>query len=73
MLFLLCAVALAAAVTREMADAQTVSECSSAMDTAMPATTTYTVCLPLLHKYAPPRAKLGVDFGECLGSGPRGD
>ena len=65
MLFLLCAVALAVAMTKMTADAQTFGECSGTMDATMPATTTYTVCLPLVHKYAPPDAKLGVDFGEA--------
>jgi hypothetical protein len=26
----------------------------------------YTVCLPLVHKYSPPPAKLGVDFGAMV-------
>ncbi len=65
MLFLLCAVAFAVAMTKTRADAQTFSECRDTMDTAMPATTTYTVCLPLVRKHGPPRAKLGVDFGEA--------
>jgi hypothetical protein len=65
-LFLLCAVAFAVAMTKNKADAQTFSECSGMMDAAMPATTTYTVLLPLVHKYGPPQAKLGVDFGALV-------
>ncbi len=65
MLFLLCAVAFAVAMTKVTADAQTFGEGSGTMDATGPATTTYTVCLPLVHKYAPPDAKLGVDFGEA--------
>gem|GEM_PF-1098632 len=34
------------------------------MDAVMPATSTYTIYLPLIHKHGPPLAKLGVDFGE---------
>ena len=63
MLFLLCTVALAVAMITMTANAQTLGECSGMMDTAMPATSTYTVCLPLVHKHGPPSAKLGVDFG----------
>ncbi len=66
MLFLLCAVAFAVAMTKTRADAQTLGECRDTMDTAMPATTTYTVCLPLVRKYGPPQMKLGVDFGPLI-------
>jgi hypothetical protein len=65
MLFLLCAVGFGVAMTRTTADAQTLGECGGTMDAAMPATATYTVRLPLVHKHRPPQAKLGVDFGEA--------
>ncbi|HID62956.1 MAG TPA: hypothetical protein EYP49_09495 [Anaerolineae bacterium] len=64
-LFPLCAAALAILITRTRADAQVLGECGDMVDAAMPATTTYTVCLPLVHKHRPPEAKLGVDFGEA--------
>ena len=65
-LLLLCAVAFGVAMTRMTADAQTFSECRDTRDTAIPATSTHTVCLPLVHKHTPPQAKLGVDFGPLI-------
>ena len=64
-LFLLCAVALAAALTTMTTEAQTFGECGDTRDTAIQATRayTYTAFLPLVQKHGPPQAKLGVDFG----------
>ncbi len=62
-LCLLCAVALAVAMAGMTANAQTFSEFEDVRDTTVQATSVYTVCLPLVHKHGPPRAKLGVDFG----------
>jgi len=65
--FLLCAVALAVAMTGMRTDAQNLAECRDMRDTAMQATDAYTntVLLPLVRKHGPPQAKLGVDFGEA--------
>jgi hypothetical protein len=60
---LLCAVAFAIAMAGMTASAQTFSGFEDVRDTTLRATSAYTVCLPLVHKYGPPRTKLGVDFG----------
>ena len=64
--FLICAVAFAVAMTGMAANAQTFSEFEDIRDTTVQATSAYTVCLPLVRKYGPPRAKLGVDFGPLI-------
>lgn len=65
-LFLLCAVVLAVSMTAVRIEARTGDECCDPGDIAMPVTTTYKVCLPLVHKYSPLQAKLGVDFGGMI-------
>jgi len=55
--------AFAVAMTKMGAEAKTLGECRDTRDTTVRATSVYTVCLPLVHKYGPPQAKLGVDFG----------
>jgi hypothetical protein len=77
--FLLCVAAFAIAIAR--INAQTLSECSDAKDTAIgisvtmstdtrvvtsTGTITYTVFLPSIQKYVMPDAKLGVDFGFMI-------
>jgi hypothetical protein len=62
-LCLLCAVAFAIAMAGMTASAQTFSGFEDVRDTTLRATSAYTVCLPLVRKHGPPRAKLGVDFG----------
>jgi hypothetical protein len=62
-LFLLCAMAFGARMTKATTDAQTVGEYRDTRDTAIQATGVYTAFLPLVRRYGLPHAKLGVDFG----------
>jgi hypothetical protein len=57
-LFLLCAAAFAVVMTKMGADAQTLGEGGDVQATR--------ALLPLIHKYVPPPAKLGVDFGAMI-------
>jgi len=66
MLFLLWAAAFAVAMPKMRTEAQTLGECRDTRDITVQATSAYTVCLPLVHKYSPPQVKLGVDFGAMV-------